>query len=220
MKISGGETIAIPTGNRARGDANIMSPTAVIQDKGSLSGKGNNLLMASASSGPGLAGGSGSGSAIALPSGGSRLAAPAAGGLPAREDKKLASKSLPNPLGEAAKPLTAAAIPTALPRRAPVQPRPMFLITGPLANRAVTHREIPAYPDWARAKGIEANVALQFTVTPEGQVKDNILVVRTSGYPQMDEIAVNALKKWTFAALPQDKWRDEVGTITFNFSVQ
>jgi TonB family protein len=51
-------------------------------------------------------------------------------------------------------------------------------------------------------------------------VNDNVIVVRTSGYPQMDELAVKALVRWTFAALPADQYREEIGTITFNFSIQ
>jgi TonB family protein len=96
----------------------------------------------------------------------------------------------------------------------------MFSITGPLADRTVANRVVPAYPEWARKQAIEASVVLQFTVTPEGDVKNNILVIRTTGYPAMDDLAVQALKQWKFAPLPPDQLRDEVGTITFNFSVR
>ncbi len=97
----------------------------------------------------------------------------------------------------------------------------MFQITGALANRKVVNRVIPEYPEWAREKGVEASVAIQFTVAPEGRVKeDTIFVARTSGYPALDELAINALKKWVFVPLPLDQYRDEVGTITMSFSVQ
>ena len=72
----------------------------------------------------------------------------------------------------------------------------------------------------ALSSDIESAVLLQFTVTPEGAVKDNILVLRTSGYPAMDELAVNALRQWKFAPLPADQLREEVGTMTFNFAVR
>ena len=57
-------------------------------------------------------------------------------------------------------------------------------------------------------------------VTSMESDKDNILVVRTSGYPKLDELAIKSLKKWTFIPLPPDRYRDEVGSITFQFSIR
>ena len=118
-----------------------------------------------------------------------------------------------------AKTFTAPA-PGAGPIKRTTKAKPMFQITGPLQNREVLSRVVPSYPEWARSKGIEAKVVLQFTVSPEGQVKNNVSVVQTSGYTQMDKLAIDALLKWRFAPLPDDQNRDETGTITFNFSIQ
>lgn len=112
----------------------------------------------------------------------------------------------------------------ATPQLVPIQAKPkekksMFTITGPLKDRKIEQQVIPSYPAWAQAKGIEAAVVLQFTVLPDGTVKNTIVVQRTSGYPQLDEEAIKALRKWKFVALPDDENREEVGFITFNFSL-
>jgi TonB family protein len=61
-------------------------------------------------------------------------------------------------------------------------------------------------------------VVLEFTVDPNGYVKDSVVVRRTSGYIKLDESAIRALKQWKFQALP-DLNREEVGQITFNYSL-
>jgi TonB family protein len=95
----------------------------------------------------------------------------------------------------------------------------MFNITGPLRDRGVTRQVTPEYPAWAQAQGVEASVILEFTVDSEGNVKPNVVVRRTSGYPKLDESAIRALRQWKFVALPEGTSRDEVGTITFTFSL-
>lgn len=105
---------------------------------------------------------------------------------------------------------------------APKRPsRSLFQITGPLANRQVLVQKVPVYPAWAQAKGIVASVALEFIVTPEGNVlADNILVKRTSGYPELDDLAVEALKQWKFAPLGLDSNQNQAGVIVFNYALQ
>ena len=95
----------------------------------------------------------------------------------------------------------------------------MFSITGPLKNRGIKKKVIPEYPGWAQEKGIEAAVVLQFTVSPEGFVKNSIVVRRTSGYPKLDNSAIKALRKWRFVPLTDGSNRQEVGNITFNFTL-
>jgi TonB family protein len=46
-----------------------------------------------------------------------------------------------------------------------------------------------------------------------------MVVRRTSGYPKLDESAIKALKQWKFVALTTDENREEVGQITFNYSL-
>ncbi|MBI4247894.1 MAG: TonB family protein [Elusimicrobia bacterium] len=74
-------------------------------------------------------------------------------------------------------------------------------IIGPLSNRKVLHRVLPAFPQWARDKGIlEMEVAIRFFVSPKGVV-EWMRTERTSGYPQLDKLAMDALEQWRFAAL-------------------
>ncbi len=109
------------------------------------------------------------------------------------------------------------------PKIAPLQARPkkkdMFVITGPLKDRAIERKILPEYPAWAQQQGIEASVVLEFTVQPSGVVKNAIVVRRTSGYPRLYNTAIEALRQWKFAPLPVDENREEIGTITFNYSL-
>lgn len=113
---------------------------------------------------------------------------------------------------------------TAAPKVAAIVPqkkkeRSLFVITGPLKDRKIERQEVPEYPSWAQSQGIEASVVLEFTVDAEGHVKNNIVVRRTSGYPKLDETAIKSLRKWKFAPVPGNENREEVGQITFNFSL-
>ncbi len=95
----------------------------------------------------------------------------------------------------------------------------MFTITGPLKDRKIEKQVIPDYPAWAQSQGIEASVVLEFTVDANGFVKNNVVVRRTSGYPKLDDTAIKALRLWKFVALVGDENREEVGLITFNYSL-
>lgn len=88
-------------------------------------------------------------------------------------------------------------------------------IIGPVADRAVVSYQVPDYPEWAKRDGVEGSVTLYFFVLPDGRVKENVLVERTSGFADFDEGAVKALLAWRFAALPggSEQW----GRITFNY---
>ncbi len=97
-----------------------------------------------------------------------------------------------------------------------VIPKETVKITGPLEKRKVISSQVPQYPDWARAKNIEADVAIKFTVSPSGEVLDNMVVERTSGYPQLDRLALQTLKNWRFSALTNNS-EDQWGVITFRF---
>jgi TonB family protein len=88
-------------------------------------------------------------------------------------------------------------------------------LVGPVADRAVTHYKVPDYPDWAKRDGTEGSVTLYFFVLPDGRVKENVVVERTSGFSDFDDRAVAALLQWKFVALPlsNEQW----GRITFNY---
>ena len=90
-------------------------------------------------------------------------------------------------------------------------------LVGPVADRAVTRYKVPDYPDWAKRDGTEGSVTLYFFVLPDGRVKENVLVERTSGFSDFDDRAVAALLEWKFVALPlsNEQW----GRITFDYKL-
>jgi len=97
----------------------------------------------------------------------------------------------------------------------------IFKITGPLSRRTVLYRELPSYPEWAEKEGIEAGVSVHFIVLSNGKVKDNIYVVKTSGYPVLDKLVMEALRNWQFASLKGDLYgKEEWGVFTFYFSFE
>ncbi len=97
----------------------------------------------------------------------------------------------------------------------------IFEIRGPLSRRTVLYRELPSYPEWAEKKGIEAGVSVHFVVLSNGEVKDNIYVVKTSGYPVLDKLVMEALRNWKFASLKGDLYgKEEWGVFTFYFSFE
>lgn len=98
--------------------------------------------------------------------------------------------------------------------------RVIFEIMGPLSQRMVLYKDIPSYPEWAEKEGIEAGVSVHFVVLSNGKVKDNIYVVRTSGYPVIDNLVMEALRHWQFASLEGDLYgKEEWGVLTFYFSL-
>lgn len=88
-------------------------------------------------------------------------------------------------------------------------------ITGQLSSRKVVRSFVPEFPAWAKARNIEADVAIRFFVSATGEVRDNAVVERTSGYPELDKLAMTALKQWKFTPLAgnDDQW----GVITFRY---
>lgn len=92
-------------------------------------------------------------------------------------------------------------------------------ITGPLSSRKVVSTAVPDYPAWARARNIEADVAIRFNVSAAGEVRPQTVVERTSGYPELDKLALEAIKKWQFSRLAQGG-EDQWGVVTFRFLLE
>ena len=100
-------------------------------------------------------------------------------------------------------------------KKAPVE------ITGPLEKRKVLQAFVPKYPDWAKSKGIEADVSLRLFVNPKGFVTPDISVVITSGYRELDQLCIEYLKKWVFVPLEADESQaDQWGVITIRFRLE
>jgi len=87
-------------------------------------------------------------------------------------------------------------------------------IKGPVAGRGILRSEEPTYPEWAEKQGARGKVVLKFWVLPNGEVS-NIELQRTSGWSELDECAVKALKKWKFE--PIKKKNVQWGEIPFKF---
>jgi TonB family protein len=210
--------VAVPVGAKAMGNASILSP--VVKDKGSLKNQGPVGVPGGTGTGSGGLVGTGSGASAIQGTIASRGPVMASVPVPAKTAGKTFTAKTPSTAVSGPNSVNTSAAAPALPRRTVPKQKPMFQITGPLANRTVLSRALPPYPEWARQKGIEASVTLQFSVTPEGAVKDRILILRTSGFPALDESAMDALRRWKFAPLPPDQYREEVGTITMSFAIQ
>ncbi len=94
-----------------------------------------------------------------------------------------------------------------------------FDIAGPLGNRPILHKVIPQYPAWAEEQGIIGSVRIWFTVTADGSVRTNMRVTKTTGYPELDKLALDALKQWRFAGFNSSDESSQWGIITFTFSL-
>jgi TonB family protein len=94
-----------------------------------------------------------------------------------------------------------------------------LVIAGPVMTRKLIREILPKYPVWAEEKGIEGRVELKFWVSPEGMVT-SVELVKTSGYPDLDSRAIEALKKYIFAPLGKDESQEEQwGTIAIKYTL-
>lgn len=93
-------------------------------------------------------------------------------------------------------------------------------LEGPIGNRTILRKVIPQYPAWAEEQGIIGSVRIYFTVAADGTVRSNLRVTKTTGYPQLDQLGLDALKQWRFAPAPASTDEgSQWGIITFNFSL-
>jgi TonB family protein len=97
--------------------------------------------------------------------------------------------------------------------------RPQVEIGGDIANRPIVHKRLPDYPSWALRQGLSGTVVLQFWVTPSGQVRtEKVIVLQTTGYSNLDEVAISALKSWKFEPLAANvRQEDQSGTLVIRF---
>ncbi|MFA6028734.1 MAG: TonB family protein [Elusimicrobiota bacterium] len=91
-------------------------------------------------------------------------------------------------------------------------------LEGPVGNRRLAHREVPACPDWVSERGLDLVVQIRFQVLEDGTVQRAMAVRRTSGFPELDRVALDALGRWRFEAVrgsAPDTW----GVVTFHFTM-
>ena len=87
---------------------------------------------------------------------------------------------------------------------------------GPVADRRLVSSARPQYPEWAQRELVEGSVRLYFEVLPNGRVKENVLVERTSGVEEFDRNATRALLSWRFEPVA-DGVGVQWGSITIDF---
>jgi protein TonB len=93
-------------------------------------------------------------------------------------------------------------------------------VTGPISQRKILKKVLPQYPHWAIEKGICGYLVLKIWVSPEGKVEDNVEVIETSGYPELDNLAIKVIKEWTFEPLAENEKKEiEWGIIKFRFEL-
>ncbi len=101
---------------------------------------------------------------------------------------------------------------------APVSRGTNFTVAGPVSQREITRKLVPRYPKWALERRVSGTVVVRIWVQPNGQVKGAPTVESSSGYPNLDQVVVDALRGWEFAALgPGVKTEDQWGVVTFKF---
>ncbi|MPN16399.1 hypothetical protein SDC9_163739 [bioreactor metagenome] len=62
----------------------------------------------------------------------------------------------------------------------------------------VLSRVQPVYPEQARKNGVSGTVKVKALVFKDGSV-GQCLVIGSSGYPELDEAALNAVQAWQFS---------------------
>jgi len=92
-------------------------------------------------------------------------------------------------------------------------------LKGPVVDRSLISYATPVYPEWAKQQAIEASVTLYFVVLPDGRVKENVLIQKTSAYEDFDHNATNALLTWRFEPLKGEAIGEQWGLITFHFKL-
>ncbi|MCP4293287.1 MAG: TonB family protein [bacterium] len=94
-------------------------------------------------------------------------------------------------------------------------------ITGQIQGRKVLQSSPAEYSAMAKKKGWEGVVAVHFTVLANGRVKDNMYFEQTSVHRDLNQAAMNAIKKFRFAALGPDQAAvEQWGVITIVFKLK
>lgn len=76
---------------------------------------------------------------------------------------------------------------------------PVFTQAEPLPD----HSPLPAIPDDMRGDNLDKSCVAEFTVEPDGAPSD-VKIVQSSGYDELDRIALNAARQWRFKPATRD----------------
>ena len=93
-------------------------------------------------------------------------------------------------------------------------------LAGPISQRKILKKVLPKYPNWAIEKGICGSLVLKIWVLPEGKVEDNVEIIETSGYPELDNLVIKVIKEWEFEPLAENVKKEmQWGIIRFRFEL-
>lgn len=80
-----------------------------------------------------------------------------------------------------------------VPVESPEPPAP-----APASTFSIKYRVDPQYPAAAKRAGEQGTVLLELIVAPDGRPSE-VNILRSSGFPVLDQAAVDAVRKWRFA---------------------
>jgi TonB family protein len=104
-------------------------------------------------------------------------------------------------------------------KKAPSKSATKITISGPLSSRKITYKPSTPYPLWAQERGLTATISVQIAVNPDGTVKENVFVIKTSGFGSWDRLVIDSVRQWKFASI-QNSGIVQTGIITFNFVLE
>lgn len=91
-----------------------------------------------------------------------------------------------------------------------------FTLEGPVGSRRLVQRVLPESPEWLARRQLDLGVQIRFQVLADGSVKPGAVISRTSGFPELDRRALEAIKRWRFASLAGA--RPVWGMVSFRFT--
>lgn len=91
-----------------------------------------------------------------------------------------------------------------------------FSLDGPIGSRKLLRRVLPDSPEWVAQRSLDLTVAIRFQVLADGSVRTGAVIAKTSGFPDLDRRALQAIRGWRFqaAAGAAPVW----GSVKFRFT--
>jgi TonB family protein len=86
-------------------------------------------------------------------------------------------------------------------------------------QRKVEYRPMFKLPVWVEESGKNLIGELKFWVLPDGSV-DRVYVIKTFGYVQIDDLAVNTILRWRFEPLPEGVNREDWGIVRIKIQLE
>ncbi|MFZ4833033.1 TonB family protein [Rouxiella sp. Mn2063] len=77
------------------------------------------------------------------------------------------------------------------------------VVTQPIFNAAYLNNPPPEYPSLSKRLRETGTVMLKVQVSPSG-LAENVAISHSSGYDRLDQVAINAVKRWRFIPAKQD----------------